>query len=523
MVLAACGPVKGAPPESDAAGPDAEGVGFQLAVLTANVAVPLDGSATVEVAVTRTGGFAGEIEIAAVTPPTGLEVTGLTIPADEDIAEIVVGALAPLAIGDTIDFNLEATATGIDPQTAAITDAEVTGRPGSLDDSFGVGTGYASISFGADDGGSFDALDLLGGKIIATGIGAGGLGAQRFSTMRFTDTGAIDTTFNGGTLQRTSFDDSSNEDTRSAAIGHQIDGRFILIGSNHSTTGIGDVAMARIGANGGGGGVEFGNQADPAEALFNLGGEELVSDGVVLADGRIVAVGSSAGHHAVAIAQSSGGGLDGAFNTTGFVRDVLGNSSTASAVTVDANNRLVVVGSTNNGSDSDLTLHRYTNIGLDTTFGNGGRVIVAAPSTNETAIGVAVLSTGTILVAGTSGSSFQLRRFNPDGTPDPGFGTNGVVELPSAGAAARDLLVLPDGKILVLGQLGNSAVLVRFKSTGVIDPLFGANGLLTIAFGDSAEVNAFIVYDSHKIVIAGGNVGGVPGPGTKGLLARVWM
>ena len=90
-------------------------------------------------------------------------------------------------------------------------------------------------------------------------------------------------------------------------------------------------------------------------------------------------------------------------------------------------------------------------------------------------------------------------------------------------ANARAMLVLPDGKFLVLGQSGDNALLQRFLADGSPDPRFGTDGVVSVPFGDSAEVNAFIVYDAHKIVVAGGNVGGVPGPGTKGLIARVWM
>jgi uncharacterized delta-60 repeat protein len=523
VVLAACAPVKGNPPASDAADPDAAGAGFQLAILTSSVAVPLDGSATIEVAITRTGGFTGEVSIAAITPPNGLQVTALTVPGDQATAEIVVGALSPLVIGDNLDFNLEGTATGVDARTAEITDAEVTGRPGSLDTDFGIGTGYASIGFGADDGGSFNSLDVLGGRIFATGIGFGGLGAARFSTMRFTDTGALDTTFNGGVLARTSFIGSSGEDTRSAAIGHQLDGRSILIGSNHSGP-TGDVALARLSTGGStAGDFDFGNQADAGEALLDLGGEENVSDGAVLPDNRIAVVGNSLGHHTVMLA-SQGGALDTSFgNGTGFFRDVLGNGSTASEVTIDNDGKIVVIGALQTATDIDLVLHRYTTTALDTSFGAGGRVILTAAGTDEGPINVVVLATSKLIVGGVSGANYQIRRINQDGTPDTTFGTNGIAEAPINGNAPRDMVVLPDGKILILAQSGNNAILTRFKSTGTIDPLFGTDGVVSVPFGDSAEVNAIVVYDSHKVVIAGGNVGGVPGPGTKGLIARVWM
>jgi uncharacterized delta-60 repeat protein len=88
-------------------------------------------------------------------------------------------------------------------------------------------------------------------------------------------------------------------------------------------------------------------------------------------------------------------------------------------------------------------------------------------------------------------NSLALARLNPDGTPDPSFGTGGVVTV--AFAAGSDtfgeaVAVQPDGKIVVAG--GNTAysgkgknltgtgaiVLVRFNPDGSLDPTFGPGG-----------------------------------------------
>ncbi len=532
-VLVACGPVKGNPPDTDATTDGPNEPGFTVTVRTANVVAPLDGKATFEIAVTRTGGFAGEVQIAPVAPPNGLEIATVTVAGDAESSEVELGALAPLAIGDTVDFDLEATATGLDSKTISVDDAEITGKPGSLDDSFGVGTGYTSIVFsGGDDDGSFSALDVLGGKVIATGIGVGGLGASRFRTMRFLADGTPDSTFGGGALVNVTFAGGSGEDTRCAAIGHQIDGRGILIGSNHSGTGVnGDVVFARLGANGAGGGVDFGN-GDPGEATHDLGGDETigrsvftdpVGDGAVLADGKIVAVGVQNGHHLVVLGGLNGL-LDTGFNASGFIRDVLGNASVARAVAIDGDGKIVVVGATTTAAGDDLTLHRYTTSGLDTSFAVGGRNILTTPNVSENPLGVVIGSQGIIFIASTVGEMLQLRRFDAAGMLDTTFGTAGVVEVPLvSGTATRKLLVLNDGKLVVVAQNGNNAIVMRFTPDGLADPRFGTDGTVTVPFGDAALVHAARVYDAHKIIIAGGNQGGVPGPGTKGLLARVWM
>ncbi len=531
MGLVACGPVKGNPPETDA--PVDTSPGFALSLRTTNVVAPLDGKATFEITVTRTNGFTGEIALAAATPPNGLEVTAVNIPGDVDTAEVELGALAPLAIGDTVDFDVEGTAAGVDSKTVAVEDAEITGKPGSLDVSFGVGTGFATIHFGNDDGGSFNALDVLGGNILATGVGSGGLGAQRFSTMRFLATGAIDTSFNGGSLVNTTFRGGSNEDTRSAAIGHQIDGRAILIGSNQSAPSgtTPDVVLARFQNNGTLSGFEFGSGSVAGKAIIDLGGGtelvgntqfELGGHGAVLPDGRIVAVGSSTGHRMIMLAGIEGQ-LDTGFNGTGFLKDVLGNASLARKVAIDSDGKIIVAGTTTSASGDDLTLHRYTTTGPDTSFGAVGRTIINTPNVNEAVLGVAIGSQNKMLLASVLGANFQIRKFDANGMIDMSFGTAGLVETPQNGIVGRAFLILQDQKLVIVGQLGLEAVVMRFLADGSLDPRFGTGGVVTLPWGTNPIVNTAIVYDGQKIVIAGGNEAGVPGPGTDGLIARVWM
>src|SRR5205807_7981192 len=104
---------------------------------------------------------------------------------------------------------------------------------------------------------------------------------------------------------------------------------------------------------------------------------------------------------------------------------------------------------------------------------------------------VLVAPDGRIVVAGSvmdspmgSPGSFALARYNPDGSPDRGFGTGGQVITPGLGLAATAALQA-DGKIVVVG--GNF-VLARYNATdGSLDPSFGTGGTVTTHFtGPSA-------------------------------------
>ena len=84
--------------------------------------------------------------------------------------------------------------------------------------------------------------------------------------------------------------------------------------------------------------------------------------------------------------------------------------------------KIVVAGSSFNGSNDDFALVRYNADGsLDTSFG-GGDGIVTTPigTSNDSANGVLVQPDGKIVVAGTAfgstGYDFALVRYNSDGS-----------------------------------------------------------------------------------------------------------
>lgn len=63
-------------------------------------------------------------------------------------------------------------------------------------------------------------------------------------------------------------------------------------------------------------------------------------------------------------------------------------------------------------------------------------------------------------------------------TLDPTFGTAGVVTLKPASHPVSDrLLVLPDGRVLLIGRTtGGGMFFARFLANGTPDPSFGKNG-----------------------------------------------
>ncbi|MCQ4164545.1 hypothetical protein [Tahibacter harae] len=97
----------------------------------------------------------------------------------------------------------------------------------------------------------------------------------------------------------------------------------------------------------------------------------------------------------------------------------------------------------------------------------GGDVLVFAPVATESSPAV----------------GFRAMRVRADGTPDPAFGSGGVLSVERAGAQASDWMILPGGgfQVLysVLGSSGLSAVSnlwQRHRADGSLDTAFGSGG-----------------------------------------------
>jgi uncharacterized delta-60 repeat protein len=108
------------------------------------------------------------------------------------------------------------------------------------------------------------------------------------------------------------------------------------------------------------------------------------------------------------------------------------------------------------------------------------------------------------------------------GSLDPSFGSDGVATTWLNGNSASALVIQPDGKLVVVGTwtptgsaLPSSIALARYSPTGVPDPGFGNNGVVTTALGGlapgtSAGAEAAVLQPDGKIVAAGWGPGAAP-------------
>jgi len=148
---------------------------------------------------------------------------------------------------------------------------------------------------------------------------------------------------------------------------------------------------------------------------------------------------------------------------------------------------------------------------FDTTFGTNG----TASRTFENDIevkAVAIQSNGRILVLDTITDpttglrGLFIHPFNNDGTIDTTFNNGNPVAIVDLDfhITAVDLAIQADGKIVVLGDFGDNALIVgRFSSTGEIDTSFGVEGTQIIG-NEMASISgaALAIQEDQKIVVA---------------------
>jgi uncharacterized delta-60 repeat protein len=186
-----------------------------------------------------------------------------------------------------------------------------------------------------------------------------------------------------------------------------------------------------------------------------------------------------------------------------------------------ADNKIVVGGSDGLGGEGLTALVRYNADGtLDTagfgTNGTGGivRTTLASPSS---ATAIAIQGDGKIVVAAlafapaTSNTSIVLIRYNSNGTLDTTFGTSGIAAAApiGSGLAGDTCALLAQGATFVVagGSQDGNIVLYRYDSTGHLDPTFGTGGktITNLGLGTSTTPPAMAAQSDGRIIVVSGN------------------
>jgi uncharacterized delta-60 repeat protein len=228
---------------------------------------------------------------------------------------------------------------------------------------------------------------------------------------------------------------------------------------------------------------------------------------------------------------TTGGFLDtSSFNNTGanpgYQTLLIGTRTQANAVTLDANQNMLVAGYAIVNNLTNLFLARYNIAGsLDTTFNTVGYVTQLIGS-GVTAAGVRVQSTGKIIVAGTSVNSgvpaFTIARFTSTGALDSGtFGTGGITTTNIGNISIiKAIIVDSSDKIVVAGVVDNKMTIARYTAAGILDTSFNTTGILQPSITGVSSSTAYDVgLDASGNILIAGSV--VQSGVTQSLLMRI--
>jgi hypothetical protein len=401
------------------------------------------------------------------------------------------------------------------------------GQAGTLDTTFNT-TGKQTTVFSS--GGSAAAgvaIQPLDGKIVAAGAANGTFALARYNTDGTLDTAGFGTNGGGGGTVTTTI--LTGSEIHSVAI--QNDGKIVAAGLAlpNSLTDFGDFAIARYNTNGSLDTTFNPSGPVPGTLTLSLSASfDQINAVAIQSNGLIVVVGDVqdpvSGLSDFGVARfNSNGTLDSTFgnpSTPGIRITDLGDNDFTHAVAIQSNGSIVVAGSTTSGGLNVFALVRYTSTGaLDGTFGSGGIVTTAFPSSlgDDEAFGVAVDTSGRIVAVGftltstgpsTSSQDFALARYTSAGVLDSTFGSGGrVVTSVSAGADfANAVAIQSDGSIIAAGTSGSDFAVVRYSTAGGIDSGFGTGGVSLIDFGgvdSEGPGNSVALQSDGKIVVVG--------------------
>ena len=261
--------------------------------------------------------------------------------------------------------------------------------------------------------------------------------------------------------------------------------------------------------------------------ITDVGGSDSGRAVAIQSDGKIVMVGTTyvaaAGFYNFALARyDSDGLLDATFSADGIQTTDFGVQDHATAVAIQADGKIVVVGSCTGSGTSDFALARYHADGsLDPSFSGDGKQTTDFAGAADSAHGVAVQADGTIVVAGYTGGDFGVARYNADGSLDTSFP---VDKFPADGKQTTDfggfdaalaMAIQADGRIMVAGYTDAAPTcdwcedpppdfaLARYNADGSLDTSFSGDGKQTTDFGGDDYAAAVALQADGKIVVVG--------------------
>lgn len=387
---------------------------------------------------------------------------------------------------------------------------------GSPDTSFGttfsaIGAAVAPVTASIDFAYPPQVLLQADGKIVLAGE-TSTAGSTQFFVMRFNGDGSVDTTFDGDGESSMAI---ANLVAGPAQAALQPDGKIVMVGTTAANT-----VVARFNTNGSPD-LTFDGDGQATPLSF----DHFTAAGIVVQpDGHIMGLQiSTIIDELLLFRLNANGSLDTSFDGDGYAGAVWNASAStrgtfSGGLALQSNGSYVTVQPSAPASSSDFSVARFLANGTYDPSFSGGIIFTDFTfiGTVDSQIdGIAVRPDGKIMAIAADISSnqqnFLVASYNPDGSPNTGFGGTGTVAARFARgkAVAKTLVVQPDGKTVVAGigtsvDFGDQDIAVaRFNLDGTLDTTFGGDGKVTTQIDVTNEIPASVlIQPDGKIVVA---------------------
>ena len=377
------------------------------------------------------------------------------------------------------------------------------GAPADLDAAFG-GTGKVTTAIGSGDDYGYSIAVQNNGKIVVAGYSKNG-SDDEVALARYNADGSLDTAVNGTGKVTTSIGSVGIQGT---GVVVQSDGKIVVSAISHNGTD-NDFVLLRYSANG----ILDTSFSGDGIVITNVG-DDIAFSVALQSDGKILVTGGSLNNFAL-IRYNSDGSLDTTFNGTGIVNTPIGPANdTGWKVAVQSDLKIVVAGESFNGSNTDFAVVRYnTNGSLDTTFNGTGKVTTFIGTGDDVGYGLALQSDGKIVVSGSSFNGtdrdFAVVRYNANGSLDTTFNGTGKVTTPvgSGDDWGLRMVLQSNGKIVVTGDSftgsNKDIAVVRLNANGSLDTTFNGTGKVITPIGPGNDTgNSMALQGDGKILVA---------------------
>ncbi len=345
---------------------------------------------------------------------------------------------------------------------------------GLIDSSFGV-NGKAITGFDGTTGAFLEAMKIQAdGKIVTAGYIVDGANSN-FAVVRYKTDGTPDSSFgtNGIVIKIL-----TGSDNHCNAVAIDTAGGIIIAGNQGCKP-----IIIRLQPNGNTDLLFLQNNTASIVAFAAQGGCEKINSLFLLSTNEIVIAGeeTTSVDNMFLMRFTPDGVTDSTFGTDGTVNTKTSDTSEIFASVQQPDGKIIVAGfSAATGSGRSIEVVRYKRNGqLDSTFGTNGKVLIPF-SGSATGYSVKLESNGDIVVAGTlintNGDHVDaLFVLKPNATLDSTFGTGGkAIVANEMGDYITASIIQPDGKIVVAGytlsadSTGYNFIVSRFNETAAL-------------------------------------------------------